>query len=398
MNKEGPCEQPERSSSLEQADLPALPQVKEEQEGWTKQDGEQLEELQETDVTRLTFSPVTLKWKAEDHENSQHIRDCGHPKPAQNPGALLQPDTDGTKDSKNDCNSKSPSLGSCKRGRKLLGISNQNTRSNTEVAFSCSQAHLTEHMELHTGGKECGKSAHQLKQHPRVGHQSSELHQHKKRRRKRANHLKTGGRSKSTQKMNPASHDKKADPESDTDDSCDWNETNGPQASSAKSQALFDMDCNPGKISVSSFSCKGDQGEQNGSPKPLKPFSCPVCSRRYSSRECLRTHMRLHSEGKYVSCSVCMKRFPRRTGLENHMKVHTGEKPFKCRICTKAFIHRCGLTKHMREHKGARPFPCMLCEKSYAVKRTLVTHMRKHAGEKPKVAKFEGQVLHMGPG
>lgn len=410
VNKEGPSEQPECSPSLEQADPPAPPHVKEEQEEVrTEQEGEQLQGLQEADVIKLTFSPVTLKSEAEDEEKFQRSQDCGDPKPAQNPRGHSQPDTDSTKDSKSECNSKNQSLSGSKLGRRSRQISNPKTytRSNTEEVFSCSfcrdtfaqQAHLTEHMELHTGGKQyssilCGKSftwPYQLNHHQHVGHQSSELPQHQTRGSKHANPLKTGGRSKPTRNINPASHDKTADSESETDDSCDWKETNGPQSGSANSQALLDMDCNPGKISVSSFNHEGDQGKQNVSQKPLKPLSCSVCSRKYSSKSSLRNHMRLHSEGKYFTCSVCKKKFPSRGELEKHMRIHTGEKPFKCSICDKAFIQNSSLTVHMRGHTGEKPFSCSLCEKSYAVKSTLRMHMRKHTGEKPYSCKVCGR-------
>uniref|UniRef100_A0A3Q3WH12 C2H2-type domain-containing protein n=1 Tax=Mola mola TaxID=94237 RepID=A0A3Q3WH12_MOLML len=321
--------------------------------------------LQEADVIKLTFSPVTLKSEAEDEEKFQRSQDCGDPKPAQNPGGHSQPDTDSTKDSKSECNSKNQSLSGSKLGRRSRQISNPKTytRSNTEEAFSCSfcrdtftqQAHLTEHMELHTGGKQyssilCGKSftwPYQLNHHQHVGHQSSELPQH---------------------------------------------QTRGSKHSgSANSQALLDMGCNPGKISVSSFNHEGDQGKQNVSQKPLKPLSCSVCSRKYSSKSSLRNHMRLHSEGKYVTCSVCKKKFPSRGELDKHMRIHTGEKPFKCSICDKAFIQNSSLTVHMRGHTGEKPFSCSLCEKSYAVKSTLRMHMRKHTGEKPYSCKVCGR-------
>ncbi|XP_030267041.1 zinc finger protein 436-like [Sparus aurata] len=110
--EEDPPEQQERSCSLDQEDPPELIDNKEDQEElWTRQEGEQLPGLEEADI-KFTLSPVLVKSEEEDEEKPQssqlHQRqteqmeteadgeDCGGPEPDRNFNSVshLQPVTD----------------------------------------------------------------------------------------------------------------------------------------------------------------------------------------------------------------------------------------------------------------------------------------------------------------
>ncbi|XP_045914777.1 uncharacterized protein LOC123976554 isoform X5 [Micropterus dolomieu] len=119
--EEVPPEQQQRwSPRLDQEDPPEPPHIKEEQEELrTSQEGEQLPGLEEADITKFPFSPVSVKSEEEDEEQPQssqlhqsqteenrdadHLKteadgeDCGGPEPARNfnPDSPLQPDTHG---------------------------------------------------------------------------------------------------------------------------------------------------------------------------------------------------------------------------------------------------------------------------------------------------------------
>eukprot|EP00064_Thunnus_orientalis_P017306 superscaffoldBa00003645_g17387 len=114
--EEVPTEQQERSSSLDQED-PEPPHIKEEQEElWTSEEGEQLQGLEEADITTftLTLVPMTSEDDEEKPQSSQlHQRqteqmkteadgeDCGGSEPARNsdPDRHLQSDDNKMSDS-----------------------------------------------------------------------------------------------------------------------------------------------------------------------------------------------------------------------------------------------------------------------------------------------------------
>ncbi|XP_060948298.1 zinc finger protein 391-like [Limanda limanda] len=114
-----------------------------------------------------------------------------------------------------------------------------------------------------------------------------------------------------------------------------------------------------------------------------KPFTCSVCNKSFHVKEHLNRHMKYHTGEKPFNCSICGKGCAQKTDLKKHMRVHTGEKPFSCPFCGKCCAEKGDLTKHMRVHTGEKPFSCSVCGKSCAQKGSLKIHMRIHTGEKP---------------
>ncbi|KAM8730390.1 uncharacterized protein AB9X84_000490 isoform 3-T3 [Acanthopagrus schlegelii] len=114
-----------------------------------------------------------------------------------------------------------------------------------------------------------------------------------------------------------------------------------------------------------------------------KPFCCAHCGRRFLEQENCKAHMRLHAGEKPFGCDVCGRSFARDLCLKRHMRTHTGEKPFGCDICSKRFTQQGNLKKHMITHTGEKPFCCDDCGKRFVEPRSLRRHMRTHTGEKP---------------
>ncbi|XP_049895785.1 zinc finger and SCAN domain-containing protein 12-like isoform X2 [Epinephelus moara] len=181
VKEEVPPEQQEWSSSVDQED-PEPPHIKEEQEElWISQEGEQLQGLEEDDITKFTSTPVPVK-SEDDEEKPQspqlHQRqtqqittevegeDCGGAEPAMNSDLdkHLQPETD-----ESDYWKEPREPQSC-----LNSLKNDQVPVNDlivgEKRFSCSECgkrfgysgDLKKHMRSHTGEKpfscfECGK-------------------------------------------------------------------------------------------------------------------------------------------------------------------------------------------------------------------------------------------------
>jgi len=116
--------------------------------------------------------------------------------------------------------------------------------------------------------------------------------------------------------------------------------------------------------------------------------TCQECDRRYSVKEFLDTHMKIHDKnGPYV-CLVCCSRYgsrlvqggyPFETGelLDIHLKKHTGENYKICEVCGEKFETQNILLHHMSKVHGAeRKYACNLCEKRYPTPSDLSAHVR----------------------
>ncbi|KAM9838666.1 uncharacterized protein ACBR49_017364 [Aulostomus maculatus] len=179
--EEVPPEQQEWSSRVEQ-EQPEPPHIKEEQEElWTSQEGEQLQGLEEADISKLPFPPVPVKSEEDNQSPAEENREmepltssstryrksnvdvdhCGGPEPTGtlDPETFLLPDTDKMS------NSPEPETDDIEETRELLK-SDENfkyyLRYHTgKKQFSCSacgkrfgfKGNLKRHIRIHTGEK-----------------------------------------------------------------------------------------------------------------------------------------------------------------------------------------------------------------------------------------------------
>jgi uncharacterized Zn-finger protein len=112
----------------------------------------------------------------------------------------------------------------------------------------------------------------------------------------------------------------------------------------------------------------------------MKPFTCPICGKRFAQGGNMKVHMRTHTGERQYQCSVCQKNFPRSQDLRRHMLTHSQEKPYKCSRCDYACISKGQLKTHENTHSGLKPFKCSQCGKSFACAAGMRGHMRLHEG------------------
>uniref|UniRef100_A0A8D0AP56 C2H2-type domain-containing protein n=1 Tax=Sander lucioperca TaxID=283035 RepID=A0A8D0AP56_SANLU len=255
------------------------PRIKEEHEElWSSQEGEQLQGLEEADITKFPFTPVPVK--SEDNEEraqssqlhqrqTQHMEteadgeDCGGPEPDRNshPHPLLQPETeDQTGDSSEPETGDSADWKETREPQSALNSLKHD--STCKKTFSCSEC-----------GKICGFKS-DLKKHMRTH---------------------TG------EKPFSCSVCKKSFTQSD--------------------YLQLHMIIHTGE-------------------KPFSCSVCNTSfTQTFNERGTLKIHMMTHSGEKPFSCS-CGRRFGQRGNLKTHLRTHTGEKAFSCSVCKKSFTQR----------------------------------------------------------
>lgn len=319
---------------------------------WTNQEGEQLQNVEEAEITQFTFTGGPVKREADDGEEKPQSsqlqtellepraagEECGGPEPAGNSDPDLKSDTDDKREGSSEpegsncvdhwMEPREPETDSASQLNREVAISEKKP-------FSCSECgetfgrkfNLKRHMRTHTGEKPfncpiCGLSYKQrtsLKKHM-VFHT---------------------GEKRFTCTV--------------CDKSFTW------------------------QYQLKTHTCAGGSAQLGDGEKP---FSCCECDKRFRLKRLLSIHMRIHTGEKPFSCSVCSKPFNQKSNLLAHLRIHTGEKPFSCSLCSKRFSLKAHQQFHMQSHTGEKPHSCSFCNKCYTQEPDLQKHMKSHTEEK----------------
>ncbi|XP_049458480.1 zinc finger protein 184-like isoform X2 [Epinephelus fuscoguttatus] len=331
VKEEVPPEQQEWSSSVDQED-PEPPHIKEEEEElWSSQEGEQLQGLEEADITKFTFTPVPVKSEDDEEKPQSEGHHCGGPGPPPGPGPdrNSHPDSeDKTSDSseaetETDWRDRKPFRCSvCAKTFKHRGNLNMHMRTHTGVKpFSCSlcgkrftqKPGLDYHLKTHTGEKPfscsvCGKTF----------------------------------RHKGAVTYHMATH------------------TGVKPFSCGVCGKRFRR-----TSQLKAHRCVSEYSRLRRGDERKTPLNCSECNATFPNNYLLVMHMRMHKGKKLFTCSVCGQKRQFSSHLEIHMRTHTGEKPFSCSVCGKTFSQRGIMSQHMAVHSGVKPFSCGVCGRRF---------------------------------
>ena len=85
------------------------------------------------------------------------------------------------------------------------------------------------------------------------------------------------------------------------------------------------------------------------------------------------------NSARLFSCEFCSKSFSLKNNLNSHLKMHTQPNSLKCHLCDQKFTFIQNLNVHLRLHLGVKPFACDKCGMKFAQKSYLKIHMSTHS-------------------
>ena len=108
-----------------------------------------------------------------------------------------------------------------------------------------------------------------------------------------------------------------------------------------------------------------------------KPFTCSICNHSFRLQIHLTRHAKhCSAETRIYQCYTCSKKFSHRSTLRSHMNTHTGVTPYMCRECGQEFKDRSTRNKHERTHNVVAKFQCELCD----YRSNTMTNIKRHVG------------------
>ncbi|XP_041977426.1 zinc finger protein 888-like [Aricia agestis] len=106
------------------------------------------------------------------------------------------------------------------------------------------------------------------------------------------------------------------------------------------------------------------------------PAMCEHCGKIFQNKGQLRSHMALHTGGKF-ECAECGKSFAHYTTLCYHRRKHEPDGGFDCPVCGKRFTCYSNRHRHIKHAHGGeeKRFKCDTCDKRFGQRSTLQSHV-----------------------
>ncbi|XP_013788673.1 zinc finger protein 366-like [Limulus polyphemus] len=112
-----------------------------------------------------------------------------------------------------------------------------------------------------------------------------------------------------------------------------------------------------------------------------KRWKCTLCSKLYTAKHNLVTHMLGHAGVRRFTCEVCNKAFKQQSHLNAHRLIHSDRRPHECPTCQRQFCQAAHLKRHMLVHQRGNFHKCHICNRRFAFPSELRVHLEKHKQE-----------------
>jgi len=99
------------------------------------------------------------------------------------------------------------------------------------------------------------------------------------------------------------------------------------------------------------------------------PYTFDVCTKAFSIKRSLKTHLRTHcGEHPYI-CDLCKKPFSERISFITHQHIRIGEWPYACAMCNKGFG---AMWLPINAYILVSDLILLICVRSHSIRRALL--------------------------
>ena len=106
-----------------------------------------------------------------------------------------------------------------------------------------------------------------------------------------------------------------------------------------------------------------------------KKYVCALCEISFNTRTNLSVHKSAkHEKGKRFDCTKCSKQYSAKSALKTHVQnAHDGKK-YSCQYCNEEFNCNSSVLKHVKSLHENKRYPCEKCDQTFTSKGSLERH------------------------